>query len=137
MANALYTKYKQTMLSAGGIDLLEDNILVVLVNFGAYTPNLATDQFLSDIPAGARIATSEFLSGKTVAAGVFDAEDVVMASVSGPQSEALVFYKDAGSPSASPLLLILDTSTGLPITPNGADITITWDNGENKIFKLN
>ena len=30
----------------------------------------------------------------------------------------------------------IDTATGLPITPNGGDIIVTWDNGANKIFKL-
>lgn len=28
------------------------------------------------------------------------------------------------------------TSSGLPVTPNGGNITVTWDNGSNKIFKL-
>ena len=26
--------------------------------------------------------------------------------------------------------------TGLPVTPNGSDLTIVWDSGSNKIFKL-
>ena len=30
----------------------------------------------------------------------------------------------------------IDTATGLPITPNGGDIIVTWDNGINKIFRL-
>ena len=37
----------------------------------------------------------------------------------------------AGSRADSPA-----TSSGLPVTPNGGSITITWDNGANKIFKL-
>ena len=28
------------------------------------------------------------------------------------------------------------TGSGLPITPNGGNIVVTWDNGVNKIFKL-
>jgi hypothetical protein len=28
------------------------------------------------------------------------------------------------------------TASGLPVTPNGGNIVITWDNGANKIFKL-
>jgi len=28
------------------------------------------------------------------------------------------------------------TGSGLPVTPNGGNINITWDNGTNKIFKL-
>jgi hypothetical protein len=30
----------------------------------------------------------------------------------------------------------IDAATGLPLTPNGGDVTIQWDNGANKIFKL-
>jgi len=30
----------------------------------------------------------------------------------------------------------MDTATGLPITPNGGDIIITWDNGTNRILRL-
>jgi hypothetical protein len=28
------------------------------------------------------------------------------------------------------------TGSNLPVTPNGGNITITWDAGVNKIFKL-
>jgi hypothetical protein len=34
------------------------------------------------------------------------------------------------------LIAYIDTATGLPVTPGGGDIDITWDNGSNKIFKL-
>lgn len=30
----------------------------------------------------------------------------------------------------------IDTGTGLPVTPNGSDITVTWDSGASKIFAL-
>lgn len=36
----------------------------------------------------------------------------------------------------SPLIAFIDTATGLPVTPNGGDITVAWDSGANKIFKL-
>jgi hypothetical protein len=35
-----------------------------------------------------------------------------------------------------PLIAYIDTATGLPVTPNGGDITIAWDSGANRIFKL-
>jgi hypothetical protein len=60
----------------------------------------------------------------------------VFSAVTGDQSEALVIYKDTGSAATSPLIAYIDTATGLPVTPNGADVTVTWDNGSNKIFKL-
>lgn len=135
MANALYDKGRQAFLE-GDIVILTDNIKVVLVDTATYTVNLATDEFLSDIPAGERVATSGNLATKTSTAGVFDAADVTFSSVTGDVSEALVIYKDTGTAGTSQLIAFIDTATGLPVTPNGGDITVTWDNGTNKIFKL-
>ena len=135
MANALYDKGREAFLT-GGINWSGDSIKAVLVDTGAYTVNLATHQFLSDIPAGARIATSANLSAKTVAAGVADAADSLFTAVSGASVEAVVLYKDTGTAGTSALIAYIDTASGLPVTPNGGDITVAWDNGANKIFKL-
>lgn len=136
MSNQLYLLGRQAMSDGASIAWLTDNIKCVLVDTGAYTPNFSTDANLSDIPAGARIATSANLSGKTNVGGVFDAADVVLSAVTGVQSEAVAVYKDSGSAATSKLIAYIDTATGLPITPTGADITIVWDNGANKIFKI-
>lgn len=135
MSNALYDKGREAFLNAD-IDWAADNIKVVLVDTGAYTVNLSTHDFLDDVAGGARIATSGNLSGKTSTAGVADADDVTFTAVTGVQSEALVIYKDTGTASTSPLIAYIDTATGLPVTPNGGDISVTWDSGANKIFKL-
>lgn len=135
MANALYDKGREAFLT-GGISWSADSIKAVLVDTGAYTPNVATHQFLSDIAAGARVATSANLGSKTVAAGVADAADSLFTAVSGPSVEAVVLYKDTGTAGTSPLIAYIDTASGLPVTPNGGDITVVWDNGANKIFKL-
>lgn len=135
MANALYDKGREAFLN-GDIDWSADNIKVVLVDAADYTVDLANHDFLNDVAAGARVATSGNLSSKTSTAGVADAADVTYSSVSGDQSEALIIYKDSGVESTSNLIAYIDTATGLPVTPNGGDITVTWDNGANKIFKL-
>lgn len=135
MANALYDKARQAFLDAD-IDWTGDTIKGVLVDTGAYTPDLATHQYLSDIASGARIATSGALAGKSSTNGIADANDLTLASVTGVQSEAVVLYKDTGSAATSPLIAYIDTATGLPVTPNGGDIAIVWDDGANKIFKL-
>ena len=135
MANQLYTKAKQGLID-GSIDLDTDNIKAVLVDGADYTPNLATHDNLDDIPVAGRVATSGNLASKTVTDGVFDAADVTISAVSGDQFEYIVLYKDTGVESTSRLILLIDTATGLPCTPNGGDITIAWDNGANKIFKL-
>ena len=135
MANALYDKGREKFLT-GAVSYSSDNIKIVLVDAADYTVNLSTHEFLSDITAGGRVATSGNLASKTTTAGVADAADVTFTAVTGDQSEAVVMYKDTGSAATSPLIAYIDTATGLPVTPNGADITVTWDNGSNKIFKL-
>ena len=135
MANSLYTKAKQGLLD-GSIDLDTDAIKAVFVDGADYTPNLSTNQYLSDIPSAGRVATSGALANKTVTDGVFDADDITLTSVSGDQFEYIVLYKDTGAEGTSRLILLIDTATGLPCTPNGSDITIQWSSGSDKIFRL-
>ena len=135
MANALYDLGRESFLK-GEISWNTNNIKAVLGDTGLYTPNLVTDQFLSSIAAGARVATSANLTGKTTAAGVADADDVTFTAVTGASIEAVVLYQDTGSPATSRLIGYIDTATGLPVTPSGGDITVVWDSGANRIFKL-
>lgn len=135
MANALYDKGRQGFLE-GSIDWDTDNIKVVLIDAADYAVNLAAHDNLDDVPGASRVATSGNLSSKTVTDGVADAADVTFASVAGDSVEAIVIYKDTGTESTSRLIAYIDTGTGLPVTPNGGDITVQWDNGANKIFKL-
>ena len=79
---------------------------------------------------------SSAFTGKATTGGAADANDVTFTSVTGASIDAIVLYKDTGTDSTSPLIAFIDTATGLPITPNGGDIIVTWDNGANKIFKL-
>jgi ApbE superfamily uncharacterized protein (UPF0280 family) len=135
MANALYDLGREGFLG-GDIAWDTDNIKVVLLDMTDYTPNLATDQFLSDVPVGARVATSSNLTTKTISSGVADAADVVFSSVTGDECEYVGIYQDTGVEASSRLIALIDTATGLPVTPNGGDITVQWDNGVDKIFKL-
>ncbi len=134
MANALYDKGRQKFLE-GSIDWLNDTIKVILVDAADYTFS-QTHEFLSDVLAAARVATSGALTGKTSGSGIADAADVTFSAVSGDPSEALILYKDTGVEATSPLIAYIDSATGLPVTPNGGDITVQWDDGANKLFKL-
>lgn len=135
MANALFDKGREAFLK-GEVDWLNDTVRGVLVDSATYTVDLANDDFLSVIPSGARVAVSPALTNKSTGAGVADADDITFSSVSGAQSEAVVLYQDTGTEATSPLLAYIDTATGLPVTPDGTDITVQWDDGVNKIFKL-
>lgn len=135
MANALFDKGREGFLD-GSIDWDTDNIKLVLVDHSDDVPLPATDTFLFDILAAARVATSGNFASKTVTAGVADAADVTLPTVSGDTVEDITIYKDTGVDSQSRLIAFIDTATGLPVTPNGGDITVQWDAGANKIFKL-
>ena len=135
MANALYDKARERFLT-GQFNWGTDSIKSVLVDTGAYTVSLTSHEFLSDISSSARVSTSGAFTGKTTTGGAADANDITFSSVSGASIEAIVIYADTGTEATSPLIAFIDTATGLPITPNGGDIIVTWDNGANKIFKL-
>ena len=135
MANALYGLGRQAILE-GDIAILTDNIKCVLVDTATYSVSIDADDFLDDIGAGERVATSGNMASKTSTLGVFDAADITFTAVTGDVSEALVIYKDTGVAATSKLIAYIDTATGLPVTPNGGDITVTFDSGANKIFKL-
>jgi len=69
----------------------------------------------------------------TVAAcGFFDAADSVFTGGSAVAAttttyEKLIIAKRQASAATDPLLYHFGTATGLPITPNGADITVVWN----------
>jgi len=142
MANALYGLGRNAFL-LGDIDWVADTIKVTLIDAADYAVSIDVHQYMNTdtVPAAAKVATAT-LSGKSAALGVADATDAVFSTVSGDQSEALIIWKDGGGGGTSAsgttdlLIAYIDTATGLPITPNGGDITVVWDNGANKIFKL-
>ena len=135
MANTLYDKARERFLR-GQINWDTDTMKVCLVDKNVYTPNFTTHEYLSDVSGSAIIAAGVTLTGKASTAGAADANDVTFSAVSGAESEALIIYKDTGDNATSPLIALIDSATGLPITPNGGDIIVVWDNGANKIFKL-
>lgn len=137
MANALYDKGREHFLD-GSLDWDTQDIRFVFTDHGEDTPVVATDEDLDDIDDGsATIATSDTLASKTIAAGVADAADSTVSTVSGAEFESINIYYHTGTASTSLLIAYIDTATGLPCTPNGGDITVQWDSSANKkIFKL-
>lgn len=137
--NALFDKGRQAFAEAQ-INWLTDTIKAILIDTGAYAVDLATHDFLNDIPVGARVATSNPLTGKTTTNGVLDADDITFPAgytMPAPTGEAIVIVKDPGSGDANVRLIAwIDTATGLPITPNGADFVAVVNDGPNKLAKL-
>lgn len=127
MANGFYALGLQAILSAG-INFTSDTIKAALVT-SAYTPNPLTDQYYSTISAdvlGSPVQlTSIGFSGFNLTAA-----NTTQSSVSsGHTITYVVLYKDTGSSSTSPLLMIFDTMSGLPYSTNGGNFTIFWPAG--------
>ena len=118
--------------SATNTNLLTGTVKVALVDTGTYTYN-AANQYYSSITGV--VGTPQTIGSTTVTGGLFDGNDVTYTSVTGNSVEALVIYVDTGNAATSPLVAYIDTSvTGLPVTPNGGNITITWN--ASGIFQL-
>lgn len=135
MANALYDGGREGILD-GSINVSSGTIKCLLAT-SSYTPNTTTHRNVSDVGSGNIVTRSTAFTAKTETAGVFDAADVTFTAVAtGPAASYIVIYQDSGTDSTSRLVAIIDTATGLPVTPNGGDISVTWDSGSNRIFKL-
>ncbi len=126
MANAVYPKAKEQMLQ-GGINLSSGTVKAALVDTGTYTYS-ATHEFYSSVSSGAVATTT--LGTKTFTDGLFDSADPTWSSVSGNSCEAIVLYIDTGNPAPSRIICYRDTGvTGLPVTPNGGDISCATASG--------
>lgn len=123
--------------AGGDIDWTNDTIKAVLVDANDYTKDLVNHEFLTDIPSAARVASATLANkSRPNSDGACDADDVVFSSVTGDESEQIIIYKDTGDENTSPLICNFDTATGLPVTPNGGDITVSWQDTSPYIFKL-
>lgn len=131
MANAVYPKYKEALLSgAAAIDLITntatDGLYGVLVDTGVYTYN-AAHQYYSSLSG--LVGTEQRIVNPTVVNGLLDGNDITEPAVTGASAEAIVlFRKNSGANTTWRLVAYLDTGvTGLPVTPNSGDINIVWN----------
>jgi hypothetical protein len=143
VANSLYYAFLNGILGAHAtrVDLDADTIKIALIDEAAAAGacDETVDDFWDDQSSGL-IGTAYTLGAKTigtVAAGVFDnTVDPAPAftGVSGATVEALCLFKDTGTPATSNLICYWDTATGLPLTPNGGDVNVTFN--ASGIFKV-
>jgi len=133
MANGLFASYRNSTGNSTNPDLTTLTIKAMFVDNLDDTAVLATDDFIDDILSAARVpaiascpALASKTIGPTVGVGVFDAADTVFTALSGDQSEQLILFEDSGVETTSDLLAMWDTATGLPLTPNGGDVTVQW-----------
>lgn len=138
MANALYPKWKEALLQNSADSDLDGTgttgVYAALVDTGTYTYSSA-HEFYSSL-SGIVGTDQEIGATKSYTNGVFDGADVTFTAVSGATVEAVVLYrKNAGANTTWRLIAYIDTGvTGLPVTPNGGNITIEWN--ASGIFSL-
>lgn len=135
MANAIYPKWKEAVIQGAAGSSLTGTVKVALVDTGVYTYS-AAHQFLSSLTGV--VGTAQTLAGtKTFTNGKFSVTgSVTFAAVTGASVEALVYYIDTGTAATSPLVCFADAGqTGLPVTPNGGDIVVNFDQA-NGVFTI-
>lgn len=125
MANALYPKWKEAISQATANSALTGTVKVALVDTGSYTYS-AAHEFYSSVTGV--VGTPQTIGSKTYTNGVFDGSDVTYTAVTGNTVEALIIYIDTGTAGTSRLVAYIDSGvTNLPVTPNGGDITVSWN----------
>jgi hypothetical protein len=132
MANAIYPKFKQSLMTANATSTnlaanTGNDVKVALCNSTfTYVATHANVAQVSGIIQGAAPSTGAVV----YANGTVDMGDVTFPTVpSGTAAQSIIIYKWNGTTGTSQLVCYLESAsvTGLPVTPNGGDITITWD----------
>lgn len=141
MSDAFYVEFRNAMLGQPTHSVIDlgtggDNLRCALRDEGANALDLTTEIDLADVESG-HVAESGNLASQTVgsvAAGVFDHADVTFSAVTGASCESIDYFKETGTSSTSPMICNIDSATGLPVTPNGGDIT--WAPNASGVFQI-
>lgn len=134
MANTVVDAIRNGVWNSGLPDLTSLTIRAMFID-NADDTVVAGDDFINDVASAARvpaIASCPALASKTngvVGVGIFDAADTVFSSLSGDASEQLILFEDSGVEATSDIFCFWDTATGLPLTPNGGNVTAAWAAG--------
>lgn len=132
MANFIPNSIKNGIWNSGLPDLTTLVIRAMFIDHADDTPTV-TDDFIDDMLSAARVpalASCPALASKTngvVAVGTFDAADTTFTALTGDQSESLILFEDSGVEATSDIVARWDTATGIPLTPNGGNVTVVWN----------
>lgn len=109
------------------VDLNTDNIDASLLD--ETDSGTITSSFVDyDEVDGATVVATGNVPAITITNGVVTvASALTFGTVSGDAADFLTVWKNSGTPATSPLIITWDSATtGLPVTPNGGDIVVTW-----------
>jgi hypothetical protein len=133
MTNALFSPGREGFL-LGEIDYDTAVMKVALVR--SYTFS-AAHKFVSDVTGASGVlhATSAALASKTGTSGTADAADFTFtAPAANASGHSLLYFQSSAvtgggdvAATAQRLIAWVDTGTGLPVTPNGADVTVVFN----------
>ena len=132
MADAVYPLILEAFATKA-VSWTADTVKMILVTSG-YTFS-TSHQYITDLGANI-VARSPALGSKTATAGVLDAADTTVVSVSGSTVTQLVLSFDNGTDATSRLIAHITSYTGLPLTPTGADVPIIFPSDSNKIMTI-
>jgi hypothetical protein len=132
MANKVIPKTQERLMD-GTINYPSDVIKTALVR--GYTGYVAGHATLADITSnGGTIVATDTLAGKGIATnGNVTTLSCNAGSFGSPAAGAAInhqiTYKDSGNATTSYVIVIDDTGTNLPVTPNGGPINYSFPNG--------
>lgn len=139
----VYDKAREAFLgvTSGSINWLTDVIKATLVS-SSYVPDSANHQYVDpSLWAHTGSWTPQLLTGKTSTNGDAYASDITFSSIPvGSTIDYLAIYKESGNNSKSQwqLIALLNSGSlgGIPLTGSNAAVTINFNTGLYKIFRL-
>lgn len=142
MANKLFDTAREGFLKSE-VAWVVPTIKVALVRGYSFD---GTHTYVSDVTGagGTLHASSTALLSKATTLGVADAADITFVTPApNSNNHSLLVYQASAvgggadvATSAQRVIAWIDTAAGIPVQPNGSNITITWDSGTNRIFHL-
>jgi len=135
----LFDKYREG-IAQGKFILHAPLYSALLIDDRFYTPSKSEGEFRSEVRPEAIMGDQPMKNVRVVNGNALDADDVtfpaVTSNVPHGQVDKILLYEDTGDPATSRLVGCIDSGVGLPVSPNGGDIKIAWDDGAGKIFLL-
>lgn len=125
--------FEATGIDANTFSLQDPYTGANIAGSGAYTSGgrlvkLDQNQYLSDVPSGARGVVSSALTNKSVTLGKLYGDtgvtnEILLSAVTnGFALSAILILNDTGTPSTADLIAAITEATNLPTTATGADV---------------
>lgn len=131
MATIVHTDWLNGMLgnpTHSAVDIDTDNMDTSLLDETDSGTITASFVDYDEVDGATVVATGDLPALSSITGGIATLSGAqTFTSVTGDAADFLTLWKNSGTPATSPLVITWDSaSTGLPVTPNGGDITATW-----------